>query len=448
MRARTLPRLFERAVHEHGPRTAMRYRRDGDWHPITYAQLGRRVQQAAAGLVEIGLEPGETVLVGGRPGPRRAIADLASLQAGAVNLSPPSGGDLGGSGALAEAAEVRVAFAEDREHGEALADAFDPATLVVFEEAEADRPSDSARRIGLDELVAEGQRARKEGTVDVGERWRSIEPDDPARLAPTPGEDGAAFREVPHRRLAETVYSLASATDLDPGDRCLCLSVEDEGLRRLAGRWAVLHQGAQTWYGGSPQDPCRLVDEVGPDLLVAGPQALAALRAEIDDRLEASQPTQRRLFAWARSLGERRLEADASGEGPGLGLRLRHGLADRLVLAQVRAVLGLDRLEAALAPGESLEAELERWLRAIGVPLQAAYTPVPAGGLVALEREDHRGPGSVGRPLPGADVRIGGSGEEGEILVRAPLEGEGWLPTGDLGRIDEDGVLYLRREDA
>lgn len=460
MQVRTLPELFQRAVHEHGPRTAVRYPRDGDWHPITYGQLGRLVEEAGLGLMAAGIEPGDHVAIVAANGPQAAIAQMASLHAGAtvVALGPP------GDRAPDRLAEVDLAaafldppLAEDEPWSERESAPETIVELAGSPSRDGDRASveaNSESRISMARLYRQGQRAARRGET-LTERVQAIEPTDRAHLVP--GPDGAA-RVLTHDASLTEARAVASIVELAPGERCLSLAGPAEGLHRSAGWHTCLALGAETWLA---REPSRVGEHLGacrPELLVAPAGAYAVLRESLEDRLAASAPSQRRLFGWARSVG-RRYDRERGADGPGWGLRGNRWVADRLVLGKARAAMGLEQARLALAPG-SIAPELAAWLRSIGVPLARAYQPPGAGGLVAVQRPEDPEVASLGRLLPGVEVRIAGDDGEGEIFLRGPLVGRPlsakgdpederhWLQTGDRGRVAEGRLLPADVRDA
>lgn len=449
MPVRTLPELFQRGVHEHGPRPALRYRRDGDWHPITYAQLGRLVDEAAHGLVAAGVEPGDVVAVLARSGPQVAVADLASLHAGATVLPlDPSQAPGRIRALLAEAEAAVLVLASDVEAP--WPQTPDHVSLVVDMEASPGReqPSPSSAeaegssRVTMTELYRRGQ-AHAERGGDLGERTQAIDPGDHAHLAAT--GDGS-LRRCSHAGLVREARALAQLVGLEAGERCLSLLPLAHPLHRAGGHYACYARGSEAWLAGAVDGLPPGLTDCRPELLVAPPRAYAAAWADLADRLAESRASQRGLFDWAHAIGEQHARARRRSEGPGLRLRARHWFADRLVLGKARAAMGLERLRAAFSPGP-VDPEAAEGLHAIGVPLRASYAPDAVGGLVALERPDEPRETSRGEPLPGVEVRIDGDGGD-EIQVRGPSLGQdaGWLATGDRGRLADGHLVRLAAE--
>lgn len=433
MRVRTLPELFQHAVHEHGPRTALRYHRDDEWHPITYGQLGRLVEEAALGLIAAGVEAGDTVALEAQPGPQAAIAELASLHAGARVLAVPPGEDT-----LAGAEPTAAFVSPDGAGREAWAEDGSVETLVVFEAtpgvSEEQALAEEAGAWTMTQLYREGQQAARKGR-SVDERIGALDSEEPAHLVPA--SEGST-RALTHERLLQQARQVASRLELAPGHACLSLAGLADPLHRTAGHHAVFLRGGHAWLSRSPDRVLEDLQAARPELLVAPASAYAAIRADLEDRLDASQPSQRRLFDWARSVGESRRQARTDGRTPGVGLRVRHWLADRLVLAKARAALGLENLQAALVT-DAVDRDRAAWLQALGLPIVDALAPDELGLVVSLAQPRKPRTGSLGRPLAGVETRI----EEGRVHVRAPSrEGQVWLDTGLRARRGEQGRLH------
>jgi len=437
MPVRTVPDLVQRSIHEHGPRTALRYPRDGDWHPITYGQLGRLLEDATLGLVAAEVDPGDAVACWAPAGPQSVLVHLASLHAGATvaTIDPDrSPGEVGDRLAGVEPSAVFLG----PEQADALpAEAVPEGSRVVRFEAspglEAADEDGGASRWSTTELYRRGQRLREDDPSAFADRWTAIEPDEPAHRRP----EGQPLTQAQVLRQAR---GLASRLELAAGDRWLSTLDPSDPLHR-AGLLAVLGAGGQCWPARSP---APLVDDLQacvPDVLAADRPAYAAIREHLDERLAASQPTQRRLFDWARSVGERCVQARSEGGSPGWGLRLRYGVADRLVLDQARAALGLEQARAALTVSLS-PARPARWLRSIGIPVREAASSRTAGLVVALAGPGQARPGSLGRPLPGVEATVDADETgAGPLLVHAGDEAATRIDTGIVCRRDDKGAL-------
>jgi long-chain acyl-CoA synthetase len=441
MPVRTLAELFQRAVHDHGPRTAIRYHRDEAWHPITYGQLGRLVEEAALGLHRAGVDPGQPVVVAATSGPQAAIADLACLHVGAPVLALDPSADRETHAAAPREADAVAAFVPHATGESEAWPAVDELELVVtFEatpgKAEAEQAEPAEGRLTMTQLYRRGQQAAREG-ASMDDLLSSLQPADAAHLAPT---GSGELRALTHAGLLHEVRGLADAVELAPGGRCLSLLALGEPLHR-ASAYACHEAGGELWLADAGERLPEDLAEARPDVLVGPPAAYRRLRGDLEERLEASEATQRRLFSWARSVGAERERARRDGGRVGLGLRFRHRLAEGIVLGQARAALGLENAQAALVEG-GLEPELSVWLRSLGVPVRESFRPPASAGLVAVQRAGGEALDSRGAPLAGVEIR---EGDDGELRVRGPAAGtvfpvedgggQAWVATGHTGRV-------------
>ena len=165
---------------------------------------------------------------------------------------------------------------------------------------------------------------------------------------------------------------------------------------------------------------------------------------------------QQLAYAWALGEGARRVKRQEAGQAPGAMQRLRYWLARKLVINNLRRMVGLDRVQLALTGAAPISPELIRWYQAIGVPLREGWGMTETTGGGTVTPIDAAKPGSIGLPGPGVELRLS---EQGEILMRGEnvfagylnlpektaeaIDADGWLHTGDVGRVDDQGYFYI-----
>jgi long-chain acyl-CoA synthetase len=217
-----------------------------------------------------------------------------------------------------------------------------------------------------------------------------------------------------------------------------------------AGQFFLLSIGTEVVYSRGVEHLAADLLAVRPTVVTIVPRILEVIQARIEAQVARGPAWRRRLFEAAVTIGRKRME----GEPLSLGERLADPVLERLVRRKVMARFG-GRLRAAMSGGARLEPEVWRFFLGIGLELLQGYGQTEAGPVVSANTRGARRVGTVGRPLAGVELRIA---EDGEILVRGDLvmEGywgrpeetaavirDGWLHTGDIGRIDDDGFLTI-----
>ena len=431
----------------------LRYFRGGRWRDLCWGRFGLRVRAVAAGLEGLGVVPGDRVAIVSENRPEWAVADLGSLAAGAVVVSvyaslpaEDAAHPIGHSGA-------RVAFVEDAAQAAKLAGV-------------RDRLPELEHVIVLDQGSPEGARtlAELEGAnggeppaaASLGGWGRRRE--DPLTLIYTSGTTGLPKGAVlSHGNVLSVLAATLEAFGLDTGVLQTNLSFLPlaHALERLGGHFLPLTLGHTIAYARALDTIADDFRTVRPDFAVAVPRVFEKVHGRIMARAATMPGPRRLLFDWAVKTGlevSRRLEG---GERLSVALAMRRLLADRLVHRRLREALG-GQLKLLVSGGAPLAAEIARFFHAAGLQVcegwGATETSAPATFNTPLAFRF----GSVGRPLPGVEVEIA---SDDELLVRGPnvfagywrepeltaeaFDERGFYRTGDIGRIDADGFVWI-----
>ena len=438
------------ATAERDPGLVLFRRRTGSgWVDVTAAEFRDDVRSVAAGLVAVGVQPGDRVALMSRNRYEWAVLDYAIASAAAISVpvyptSSPAqvGWILSDSGAV-------CCVTETAEHTAAVDEAA-PATLRYRFELDSGG-LDALRRTGSDVDPS---------TVDA--RRAMVTPDDPASLIYTSGTTGRPKGcVISHANLiaeadnaTELLYPVFRAVSKHPASTVLFLP-----LAHVFGR--VIQAGcvrAEVCVGHAPSvRPADLLPDLAsfrPTFLLAVPYVFEKVyhtaRATAEDIGRAAS------FDRAARIATRYaecLERQVNGTGPGPGLRLRaaHALYDLLVYRRVRAALG-GRVRYAISGGAMLGRRLALFFAGAGIIVYEGYGLTETTAAATVNPPLAPRFGTVGRPFPGTTVRIG---EGGEVLVRGPqvfrrywgsddpVTTDGFLATGDLGELDDDGYLTI-----
>jgi long-chain acyl-CoA synthetase len=231
-------------------------------------------------------------------------------------------------------------------------------------------------------------------------------------------------------------------------------------LERVAGYYLALRVGARIACAQSLDTVPQDMLEVHPTVLMSVPRVYEKLYSKVQATARSS-PLKKALFEWATAVGKEHVDCELAGRAPSRWLRLRHLVADRLVFGKIRERLG-GELRFAVTGGAPMRRDIAEFLRAAGLLVVEGYGMTETSPVLTVNGPDHYRFGSVGRVIPGVELRIAPeprSERDGEILARGPnvmlgyfnkprqtgevLEGDGWLHTGDIGYLDADGYLYV-----
>ena len=451
----TLNELFFGAIARFADRpVAMRFKHDGRWESLSYRTLQQRVHHLHCGLRELGLAAGDRMAILSENRPEWAIADYACLTARLTDVPiyptlPPHQVDyvLRDSGAKGVFVSTRVQLAKLLEH---RSEAPELRQIVMFD----DGPY-SEGVIGLRELEQRGEKAAGKYAEWETEAAR-VAPDDLATLIYTSGTTGDPKGVMlSHGNITSNVVASLQVLSITAEDECLSFLPLSHIFERMVGHFTMLQAGAVINYATSMDALTAEMGEVHPTVMAAVPRLYEKIYSRTLERAMSGGGLKRAIFEWAKATGEKRLEYTLAHRTVPAGLAFGQRIADLLVFAKLRARLG-GRLRFFVSGGAPLNPDICRFFIAAGLPILEGYgltetSPVMTANTFALLK-----PGTVGRPIPGVEIRIA---PDGEILTRGPnvmqgyyhkpeataeaIDSEGWFHTGDVGEIDADGCLRI-----
>ena len=449
----TLPGRLRRQAHVRPRATALREKRFGCWRETTWAQYYDLVLRCAQALRHLGVGHADHVAILSENRTEWLYADLAAEMIGArsVGIYP-----------TCPAAEVAyqlehsgsaVLVAEDQEQvDKAVACADDTPSVrhVIVLDPRGTHTYDDPRMITWERFISMG--AADERTVaDLERTMAALDPDEPAMVVYTSGTTGTPKGAlVTHRNVTGSADITAAHTTWTHRDSVLSYLPLCHLAEKIFSLYLPLTTGSVVHFGESLETVQRDLVEVGPSAFLGMPRIWEKIHAAVDMKLQDTSPLKRWLAqAFLPRSGD---EQDRDRDEPRGGW-----LADLLVHRPLRERLGLDRCHLPMAGGAPVDPEMLRWFRRIGVPVVEGYGQTECAGITHLNRVDQVVKvGTVGPPLDGVECRIA---DDGEILLRHdaiifagylkdPEATErtlvdGWLHSGDLGSIDEDGYLTI-----
>jgi long-chain acyl-CoA synthetase len=464
--SQTIADLIPCSAIEHSEHTAVRYKCDGAWHDVSYAQLADIVQEIALGLIDLGIQPGERLCILANTRPEWSYADMAATSAGAVVVpiyqtnSPEEClwviSDSDACAIVCENDEQLAKIAAIREELPGLR------TVIVIDQVggssseEQSEIGQSLQAISLEEVRERGRgRAGLNGSEELDARRAAVRPEDPYTFIYTSGTTGppkgCVLTHGNYRAIVNMISESGEITD----DEIIYLYLP------LAHSFALLIQlaafdlgGTLAYFGGDTKQIVPELMEVKPTYLPSVPRVFEKIYTLAHGAIEAKPPEERQRAQEAIKLGVKVRNMINRGEPVPEELQKPFDKADEELFKLVRAIFG-GNVRHATSGAAPIAKEILEFFWACGVPVLEGYGMTETATAATVSTVENHRFGTVGRALPGVELKIA---QDGEILIKGPniFQGyhnradasfgtieDGWMHTGDLGSIDADGYLSI-----
>lgn len=448
--------LFRHNVEKYGSRNAVYYRSDeGKWIGISWNRMGEMVNNTANALLNSGVSESECIAIISRNMPEWTAADLAiqSVRAIAVPLFATTSVEQ--AFFILNQAEATIIFAgEQDEYDKAveLAPRLPFLKKIVAFDSHVILKED-ALSCHFSEFMKLGQESPNE--VELLKRLKETTSEDIYTIIYTSGTSGEPKGVMLDNASMEHCLKIHhERLDMSDSDTSICFLPLSHIFER---GWTsiCLANGITNYYLRDPKKIIEIIKEVKPTLMCAVPRFFEKTYAGVLNALDHASPVKRKIFHWAIKTGSERIEFTRIEKPVPWMLALKYRIADRLVLRTGRAVLG-GNIRFMPCAGASLSEDIVRFFHSVGVNVTYGYGLTETTATVSCYTNTNFKFGSVGKIMPGVEVKIG---ENDEILVKAPTvtKGyykrsviteesfiDGWLRTGDAGWIDSENNLYLK----
>lgn len=454
MRADTIPSRLMLQARTRPNAPAYYTKQEGAWVPTAWRDYVTEVRRVAKALMALGLRPGDKVAMLGFNRPEWATVCLGALSAGGVSTGIYATCSAEEIAYIIQHGGVSILLLEDEQHWRKVdSQRHSIPTLrhvVLMKDA---APIDDQLVLTWKELDA---RADEIGDIHLEERLDTLSPDSLATLIYTSGTTGAPKGVMlSHRNLAWT--ALAGCQMLDVSDTDCTLSYLP--LSHIAEQMISIHisttAGAPVYYAQSLATVADDLREVQPTALFGVPRIWEKLHYAVAARLAQTDGLRKALIDWACQTAVQVNQRRNRGDAVGLGLGLQYRLANHLVLSKIKKALGLSRARMCASGAAPIAREVLDFFASLDIVIHEIYGQSEGSGPTTFNEIGNTKLGTVGTPIPGVEVRIA---EDGEICVRgenvfmgyhkdeaATQETlvDGWLHTGDLGELDEQGFLTI-----
>ncbi|HLZ44912.1 MAG TPA: long-chain fatty acid--CoA ligase [Gemmatimonadales bacterium] len=452
----TLTQLFFTTVDRHaGQAAAFRSKVGGAWIAVTHRQALERVQAISLGLRELGVKPGDKVALISENRPEWALTDYACLCARATDVPIYPTLTAQQTAYILRDSESVAVFCSTAEQAAKVLEVRGELPglrhIVVFDAAGADQ---HAAVIPLATLEAKGR-----GVVAKHPNWKeealSVGPEDLATLIYTSGTTGDPKGVMlSHHNIWSNVQACLQIIPIGVGDECLSMLPLSHSYERMVD-YTLFQAGVIINYAESFDTVAANLAEVKPTVVLSVPRLYEKVYARVLENALSGSVIKRNIFFWAKGAGEQWVTSALAGLPIPGALALKKKIADRLVFSKLRARTG-GRIRFFVSGAAPLSADIAKFFYSAGLPILEGYGLTESSPVLTLNPLDRMKLGTVGRAIPGIELKIA---QDGEILARGPnimqgyyklpeatretVDQDGWLRTGDIGELDSDGYLKI-----
>ncbi|MEU6763078.1 AMP-dependent synthetase/ligase [Streptomyces sp. NPDC046853] len=452
----TLPALLLRNAEDHGDRPALSWRTapEGRWTTLTWSEARRKIAVLAAGYAALGVRRGEHVLMMMGNRPEHWLSDLALVHLGAIPVTVYGTSAPEQIAHIARHSRARFAIVE----GARELDRWEPLlpdVTVPLERLVVVEPADAGTHRTYGSLHATGSRLFDPDGFEKA--WRESAAEDPLTVVYTSGTTGDPKGvRISHRNVVLNAVALDAVVELPDFVEHISYLPFAHVAERMLGIYLPVSRAAHVYLCADPAAVAATARELRPAQFFGVPRVWEKLAASVRAALAGLPQEQREAIEAANETTRARVEYVERGEDPPDDLETAYREAKEKVLDPLLSLAGFDRLVWTASAAASMPQDVVRFWSGFGLVIMDAWGLTETTGVVTINTPASFRLGSVGRPLDGLEIR---TTEDGEILVRGATvfdgyllpdggvesarDADGWFATGDVGRIDEDGFLWL-----
>ncbi|WP_171136392.1 MULTISPECIES: long-chain fatty acid--CoA ligase [unclassified Ruegeria] len=456
----TIGQLFQKRCADLSDRTAHREKDYGIWKPYSWGEYWTHAKWIGLALRKLGLKRGEVVSILSEDRKEWAWLDMGIQGVGGIASGIYTTDSASQLEYIVKDSDSRFLIVEDEEQLDkflAVEDALPDLLRVVILEDEGLHDLNHPRCVMIDDLYALGQQADQDAPQAFEDEIARTTPQDTAILVYTSGTTGMPKGAmVSNENIMASIEAGAHSLPSQASDEQLCFLPLCHILERVVSIYLPLASKSTVNFAESPETVFANLQEVSPATFTAVPRVWEKIYSQVQFMAKEATPAGRAAFGLAVKAGLARADYILSGQSVPAGVAARFWLWDRLVLRNLRRMLGMDKLRRGGSGAAPISPDLLRWFWAIGVPIVEGFGMTETSGVATLNTLTDNKLGTIGRPVPGNQLRIA---EDGEIQIKGlnifqgywrnnaktaeTLTADGWLRTGDMGHVDEDGFVTI-----
>jgi long-chain acyl-CoA synthetase len=448
--------VFHNRAEQYQYEPFVRYKEEGRYIPLSWKKMQDMVTRTGLGLISLGMNKDDKAAVFSDNCWQWIVSDLAVLSIGAADVPIHATSSGFEAAYIINDSGAKVIFVPDRDYLDKILKIKNRLTslehIITFDVIK-DAPEGV---ISLDDLMQQGETVKDKSVIE--QRLNGIMPEDLATLFYTSGTTGLpkGVMLTHGNFLANVMQCFASHPMIDHHDESLAILPFSHALGRTVSLYLMIHVGAVINLTENFSTALQDLQEIRPTLAVGVPRLFEKIHASIKMRSEMDTPWKKKLFDWSASVAERAVDYLVQHKSMPATLHVQYDIADRIVFSSLRNDFGLDRIRVFISGGGSLAPDIDRFFNGIRVPVHNGYGLMETTTVTHVNRFDVFEFGSVGPALPDTLIK---TAEDGEILIKGPqvMSGyyrrpedtraaftqDGWLMTGDVGKIDNRGCLYI-----
>ncbi len=457
--ADTTTKLFWQRVKQFDQKIALREKEFGIWNPITWKEYGDKARAIGLGLVALGMQRGETVSILSDNNPEWLFFDMGILGVGGISNGVYTTDSAKQVKYLCLDSETKYFVAENEEQLdkvlEVRGDLPDLRKIIVLD-MEGLRDFDDDMVISIDELYEIGEAYHKAHPDFWEDAIKQSQPNDLAILIYTSGTTGPPKGAmISHRNLMFQISNLTPIIGFGPEDEQLSFLPLCHIAERSFTIFLPLYAGTIVNFVEGPDTVPENIREVSPTIFFAVPRIWEKFYSAITLQLSDATGLQKLAYKLAIGVGSQLADCKLEGRDPGGWLNFKFKIADYLVLKNIKRFLGLDRAHYLGSGAAPISPDLIKWFLSLGLDMYEVYGQTENVGLATSNLDNKFKLGSVGAAVPNTEVAIS---EAGEILLKGPhifmgylnqpektaeTVVDGWLHTGDVGYVDNEGFVKI-----
>lgn len=428
------------------------HKKEGSYVPISTEEFVNRIKYFSLGLRELGLEEGDKMIILSESRPEWVISDFACLCLGGITVPIYTTLPSEQVKYIIDNSDAKIVIFSTDDQWEKLNAVRNELIKVKHYITFASQAPEGV--LTFAQILEKGKKRAEEEPETFEKQALKVQPGDIASVIYTSGTTGIPKGVMlTHSNFVSNVNSVSSILDITEKDIALSFLPLSHVFERMA-TYAYLHNGCTIGYAESMDTVAENFLEVRPHFMASAPRVFEKIYSKVMDNVLSSSPLKRKIFFWALKVGKEYGKRKLLNQPMPRGLQFKRNLAHKLVFSKIIEKTG-GRVRFFISGAAPLSKDIAEFFYAMGLTILEGYGLTETSPAISLNTFENMRFGSVGKPVPGVEVKID---EEGEILTKGPhimkgyykmeaetkdvMDGE-WFRTGDIGHIDDDGFLVI-----